>query len=438
MARARLPRTGTAPRQVTPMPSKRRYALVGTGNRGTTMWGKELLDGWSDHVDLVAIVDTNPLRAERARAMIGTDAPILTDLDAMLRDTRPDLVIVCTPDDTHDEIIVRALDAGADVIAEKPMTTTPGKIARILEAERRSGRRVDVTFNYRFAPTPARIRELLASGEIGRLLSVDFHWYLDTSHGADYFRRWHAFRAHSGSLFVHKATHHFDLLNWYLDSDPEAVTAFAALKVYGRNGPFRSTRCKGCPHAAECRFYLDIGADPFLDALYEDPHEVDGYFRDACVFREDIDVPDTMVAAIRYANGVHVSYSLNTAMPVEGHHIAFNGTRGRIELRQYEKQPWDKPDHDEILLVRSFPGDREAVERIAVPHFPGGHYGGDDRLRDMLFKPGATDPLGQRAGSRAGAISVLCGIAALESAESGRPVRLREFAETAGIPGGIA
>ncbi|MCB1374252.1 MAG: Gfo/Idh/MocA family oxidoreductase, partial [Rhodobacteraceae bacterium] len=218
------------------MPSKRRYALVGTGNRGTTMWGKELLDGWSDHVDLVAIVDTNPLRAERARAMIGTDAPILTDLDAMLRDTRPDLVIVCTPDDTHDEIIVRALDAGADVIAEKPMTTTPGKIARILEAERRSGRRVDVTFNYRFAPTPARIRELLASGEIGRLLSVDFHWYLDTSHGADYFRRWHAFRAHSGSLFVHKATHHFDLLNWYLDSDPEAVTAFAALKVYGRNG----------------------------------------------------------------------------------------------------------------------------------------------------------------------------------------------------------
>jgi hypothetical protein len=151
------------------------------------------------------------------------------------------------------------------------------------------------------------------------------------------------------------------------------------------------------------------------------------------VFREDIDIPDTMVAAIRYANGALVSYSLNTSMPIEGHHIAFNGTRGRIELRQYEKQPWDAPDHDEILLVRSFPGTRPPVERIAVPHFPGGHYGGDDRLRDMLFRPGVPDPLGQRAGSRAGAMSVLCGIAALRSADAGQPVRLSDLIQRVGI-----
>jgi predicted dehydrogenase len=415
------------------MQGKRRYALIGTGNRGTTMWGKELLDGWSDYVDLVAIVDTNPLRAERARAMMGSQAPILTDLDAALAEHRPDLVIVCTPDDTHDEIAVRSLEAGADVIAEKPMTTTPEKIARILEAERRTGRRVDVSFNYRFGPTAARIKQLLLAGEIGEVLSVDFHWYLDTKHGADYFRRWHAYRARSGSLFVHKATHHFDLLNWYLASDPESVSAFAALKVYGRNNPFRGTRCKGCPHSSYCPFYFDIAADPFLDALYEDPKAIDGYFRDACVFREDIDVPDTMVAAIRYASGAHVSYSLNCAMPIEGHHIAFNGTLGRIELRQYEKQPWEVADHDEILLVRSFPGAREPVERIAVPHFPGGHYGGDDRLRDMLFKPETPDRLGQRAGSRAGAISVLCGIAALRSADSGRSVRVSDLAREVGL-----
>ena len=72
--------------------NRRRYALVGTGNRGTTMWGSELLAGWSDEVDLVAIVDTNPLRAERARAMMGAnaaDAPVSTDLDAMLAERAP-------------------------------------------------------------------------------------------------------------------------------------------------------------------------------------------------------------------------------------------------------------------------------------------------------------------------------------------------------------
>ncbi|MDX0702126.1 gfo/Idh/MocA family oxidoreductase [Sinorhizobium medicae] len=409
------------------MDNKRRFALVGTGNRGTTMWAKDLLAGWRGLVDLVAIADTNSLRAERARTMIATNAPIYDSVDSMLAETRPDLVIVCTPDDTHDDIVVRALESGADVITEKPMSTTVEKIRRILEAEKRTGRRVDVSFNYRFAPTAARIKELLNAGEIGRITSVDFHWYLDTRHGADYFRRWHAYAERSGSLFVHKATHHFDLLNWYLDSDPDSVGAFADLQMYGRKGPFRGPRCKLCPHKSECDFYLDLEADPFLDALYEEPSEIDGYFRDGCVFREDIDIPDTMVANIRYRNDVHVSYSLNTFQPIEGHHIAFNGTKGRIELRQYEDQPWEAPPEDVILLVRNFPKGKAAVERITVPHSAGGHYGGDDRLRNTLFKPGATDPLGQRAGARAGAMSVLCGIAALESARKGKVVRLADL-----------
>lgn len=409
------------------MDRKRRFALIGTGNRGTTMWGADLISGWSEHVEMVAIVEKNPLRAERARTMIGGQAPIYTELDPMLRDLKPDLVIVCTPDDTHDDIVVRSLESGADVITEKPMTTTVDKIRRILEAEMRTGRRIDVSFNYRYAPTAGRIKALLDGGEIGRVTSVDFHWYLDTSHGADYFRRWHAYAKHSGSLFVHKATHHFDLLNWYLGSDPQAVTAFADLQMYGRKGPFRGPRCKVCPHKKECHFYLDLEANPFLDTLYEEPSKLDGYFRDGCVFREDIDIPDTMVAAIRYGNGVHVSYSLNTFQPIEGHHIAFNGTKGRIELRQYESQPWEVPAEDTILVVRNFQKGAHAVERITVPHASGGHYGGDDRMRNMIFKPGMSDPLAQRAGSRAGAVSVLCGIAALSSARSGTTVRLAEL-----------
>jgi predicted dehydrogenase len=391
------------------------------------MWGKDLLAGWRGFVDLVAIADTNALRAERARTMIASNAPIYGDVETMLTEARPDLVIVCTPDDTHDDIVVKALESGADVITEKPMATTVEKIRRILDAEKRTGQRVDVSFNYRFAPTAARIKELINAGEIGRVTSVDFHWYLDTRHGADYFRRWHAYTDRSGSLFVHKATHHFDLLNWYLDSEPETVSAFAELQMYGGKGPFRGPRCKLCPHKASCDFYLDIGADPFLDALYEQPSEIDGYFRDGCVFREDIDIPDTMVANIRYRNDVHVSYSLNTFQPIEGHHIAFNGTKGRIELRQYEDQPWETPAEDVILLVRNFPKGQPAVERIKVPHSSGGHYGGDDRMRNMIFKPGIADPLGQRAGARAGALSVLCGIAALKSSRSGTQVRLADL-----------
>lgn len=407
-----------------PADDRIRYVLVGTGNRGTTMWGRDLLDGWGDRLELVGICDTNAMRAERARAMMPTNAAIWTDLAACLADTTPALVIVCTPDDTHDDIVVAALEAGADVITEKPMVTTAAKIARIRDAETRTGRRVDVAFNYRFAPTARKIRELIVADAIGTVTSVDFHWYLDTDHGANYFRRWHAYRAHSGSLFVHKATHHFDLLNWYLGSDPVAVMAVGELRNYGANGLVRGDRCHGCAHAADCDYVFDMEADPFLWSLYGAPAAEDGYVRDACVFRADIDIPDTMAATIRYASGVVVSYSLNTYMPIEGHHIALNGTRGRIELRQHERQPWDVARVDEVHVIRNFGGGREIIR---VPQEPGGHHGGDDRMRDTIFRAGA-DPLGQRAGSRAGAMAVLTGIAALRSADEGRTVQIAEVA----------
>jgi predicted dehydrogenase len=408
-----------------PTSNKHRVAIVGTGHRGTSMWGKELLAGWSDTVEMVGLCDINPLRLAKAREAMGaSDAPVFTDFDAMLREARPQRVIVCTPDSTHDDFIVRALEAGVDVITEKPLTTTAAKAQRILEAQARTGRRIDVTFNYRYAPTATRIKQLLLERAIGDITSVDFHWYLDTRHGADYFRRWHAYTANSGSLFVHKATHHFDLLNWYLASSPVRVFAQGDLKVYGRNGLFRGPRCKVCPHTEVCDFHLDIGADPWLDMLYEEPSGADGYLRDGCVFREDIDIPDTMSAAILFENGVQVSYSLNAAMPVEGYHLAFNGTRGRIEVRQYEKQPWVEPPADQILLVRSF---SDRPDRIWMRHAEGGHFGGDDRLRDMLFRPETADPLGQRAGLEAGVTAMLTGAAAVESMQRGLPVDPREL-----------
>ena len=138
----------------------------------------------------------------------------------------------------------------------------------MLDAEKKSGRNIVVTFNYRYAPKHQKIKELLMAGEIGKVTSVDFSWYLDTRHGADYFRRWHRLRSKSGSLWVHKATHHFDLINWWLDADPVQVSAFGSLQNYGKSGPFRHTTCRGCPHQAKCPYYWDITKDKNLTELY--------------------------------------------------------------------------------------------------------------------------------------------------------------------------
>jgi predicted dehydrogenase len=292
----------------------------------------------------------------------------------------------------------------------------------VLDAEKRTGRKIGVTFNYRYAPKHQKIKELLLAGAIGRVTSVDFAWFLDTSHGADYFRRWHRLRSQGGSLWVHKSTHHFDLVNWWLDADPVEVNAFGSLQKYGKQGPFRHSHCRPCPHKAQCHYHWDITKSPRLVSLYADCEKADGYLRDGCVFKEDVDIPDTMNAVVKYSNGVQMSYSVNTFMPIEGYRLAFNGTEGRLEVRDYERQPWAAPE-TEMHLIQNFGERRE----IVIPPAEGGHGGGDDVLRDLVFR-GITLPEHMRLpGSRAGAMSCLTGIAARKSMDAGKPVRIADL-----------
>jgi predicted dehydrogenase len=403
---------------------KMKLVLVGTGIRGLSMWGRDVVKAYSDRVEFVGLSDINEGRIQLGKAYLEVDCPLYLDFDQMLRETSPDVVIVTTMDSTHHEFIIKGLNAGMHVITEKPMTTDELKVQAILDAERLSGKQVLVTFNYRYSPHRQKLYELLQEGAIGKVTSVDFHWYLDTSHGADYFRRWHGIQAHSGSLLVHKATHHFDLLNWWINSDPEEVFAYGSLEFYGKNGPFRSKSCRGCPHASSCDFYWDITKNEYLTKLYVDNEKYDGYLRDGCVFREEIDSFDKMAVQIRYKNKVQVSYSLTTYSPYEGYRIAFNGTEGRLEAWIKESQPWEEKNEDELVLVKNF-GERSI---IAVPHGLGGHGGGDTRLKDKLFlDPNQADPWRQSAGSRDGAMSCLIGIAARHSIEQGKPIQIQDL-----------
>ena len=402
---------------------KRRYAIVGTGSRGLGMWGRGLQQKWGDAIEFVGLCDINPKRAEIAKQALGVNCPTFTDFDKMVDETRPELLTVTTVDAYHSAYIVKALDRGIDVITEKPMVIDETQCKAVLDAETRNNRKINVAFNYRFAPKHVRIKELLMAGEIGPVRSVDFHWYLNTSHGADYFRRWHRLKEKSGSLWVHKATHHFDLMNWWLAADPVEVMAYGELNVYGKAGPFRHTHCRPCPHKAKCPFYFDLTKNERLMKLYARAEDADGYHRDGCVFREDVDIYDTMSALVKYSNNVTMNYSLNAYLPIEGYRLTFDGEKGRLEVRDYERQPWQVEDETEIYLTKSF-GKRE---KITVPRAEGGHGGGDDRLRDLIFRKVSVPDYMRLPDSRAGAMSCLTGIAARTSVEKKRPVKISEL-----------
>ena len=296
-------------------------------------------------------------------------------------------------------------------------------VQKIIDTERQTGRKLTVTFNYRYGPDAMKIKEILMGREIGEITSVDFHWYLDVYHGASYFRRWHGFKQCSGSLLVHKASHHFDLMNWWLDAEPVEVNAYGELRRYGYNGAVRGERCMNCPHKASCEFFWDITKDEHAMNLYVKAESADGYIRDSCVFRSKINIWDTMSVQVRYHNRVPMSYSLNAFMPYEGFAVGFNGTQGRLDVRAYHAQPWKVDSLADFRITQSFKNSRT----FALTSGEGSHWGADQVMQDQIFRDPKPDPLGRRAGSREGALSALIGIAARHSIEQGRPVKIDEL-----------
>ena len=423
---------------------KIKTVLVGTGIRGTSFWGRTLVENYADILEFVGLCDINPGRLEYAKSYMGVACPLFTNFEEMIQQTSPDLVIVTTKDSTHHQFIIKGLDMGCDVLTEKPLTTDEQKCQAILDAERRSNNKLIVGFNYRWGPYMTKIKELLQEGTIGRITSVDFHWYLNTYHGASYFRRWHGLRQSSGSLWVHKATHHFDLLNWWIDSDPEEVFAFGDLEHYGANGPFRGDKCRTCPHKQECKFFWDITSDQRAVDLYVKNEQYDGYIRDSCLFRPEINIYDKMSAQIKYKDNTFVNYSLTTYSPYEGWKIAFNGMNGRIDawvdipfmkgenISQSDMHEMEMSQEEDQLMREPIIVHKLWNEfEVKYATFPrGGHGGGDALLHEKIFRnPGLKDPYERAAGVRDGAMSALIGIAARKSIESGHPVRISELTD---------
>ncbi|TDF93210.1 Gfo/Idh/MocA family protein [Paenibacillus piri] len=400
------------------------YAIVGAGSRCTSMFALPIVRQFADIARIVGVYDTNRKRAELLQHKCGGGFPVYDGFERMLEEAKPDYVIVTTIDRYHHEYIIKALEMGCDAITEKPMTIDEHKCCAILEAERRTGHKVTVTFNMRYRPFTARIKELLRQKAIGQPLSVHFEWFLDTNHGADYFRRWHRRKENSGGLLIHKSTHHFDFINWLLEEEPVQVSAFGSLRYYGPVRDERGIRCLTCNHAKTCEFYFDIGKEATRE-LYLGCESADGYYRDQCVFSDEIDIEDTVSLSVRYSGGTLMSYSLTAHSPFEGFKLAINGTGGRLEAETFHGAVGPFAGED-INRLRLYNREEEEIA-FRLPVVGGAHGGGDERLLQMLFRGNMPDPLQQQASSWDGAMSNAIGFAANISMREGRSVTVSDL-----------
>ncbi|WP_135553690.1 Gfo/Idh/MocA family protein [Paenibacillus cymbidii] len=400
----------------------KRYAIVGTGARARYMFAKPIVETWNETACLAGLYDSNRIRAERLSEECG-GVPVFATFADMLEQAKPDYVIVATVDSVHHEYIIRALHAGCDVITEKPITIDAEKCIAILEAEKQTGRKVTVTFNARYNPYVTRIKELLDAGAVGAITHLHYQSSLDLSHGADYYRRWHRRQENSGGLLVHKSTHQFDVINWWLGQQPEEVFAYGDRLFYGPTRTNTGQRCGTCDYKRDCEFYLAIDKDPFLTKYYKEAEVDDGYIRDGCVFSDEITIHDSMSVTVRYRGRALLNYSLVSYSPFEGWRATIHGTKGRLQAETFASgQQAGEPSQS----ITIYPHDGEVVTHRVMKR-SGGHGGSDALLQRMLFEPGHPDPLGHQADSLAGAYSLFVGAAANISIAERRPVTMQEW-----------
>lgn len=404
---------------------KTRFIIAGTGNRGLGCFAKGLL-GWQTkgvpefpaRAELAALVDTNLTRGRAcAREVKLPDLPVHRSVAAAQKQVSADWCIVATPDFTHRAVVVEALQAGLNVLVDKPLATSAWECDAILEAMETTGRQVIVGHNMRYSDWTLKAAQLVRAGAIGQVLQVEAAEVLDYSHGGDYFHRWHSDFSKSAGLLTHKCCHHLDVICWILDDEPVEVSAWGARSFYRERADLdHGERCTECGIAADCPHFYDMDRwDGVHRRIYKDAEAEDGYIRDRCVFSERHTINDHETLNVRFAGGTLVSFTMLAFAPKEYCYFNFTGTRGRMEMQSR------KPN----LRVVGHDGQAEEVsfERERGEH---GHGGADVRLIADILGLAGSHPLQRAHPAEARRAVLIADLANRSIAAGGRPVRADE------------
>ncbi|MHB9071771.1 MAG: Gfo/Idh/MocA family oxidoreductase [Sedimentisphaerales bacterium] len=426
--------------------SKKRWAIVGASNRAMYLFLDQPLSKYGQYCDIVAMLDSDRSRMESYNAMRKQNIPIFSpdQFDLMIKKTRPDTIVVACRDGDHHGYIVKALQKNIDVISEKPLTIDDEKCALIAQAASKSTATVRMTFNYRYVPAATRIKELVTGGKIGKVVSVDLNWYLDTHHGSSYFQRWNRLRDVSGGLSIHKACHHFDLVRWWIGQNAKEVFAYGDLNFYGPQGvhnPLHKDQisdgrtCDKCDVRQNCIYYIRWNRSEYrtgmasqIDDHVDATQKYEGYSCRQCIFDKEINIEDTYAAVVKYDGGAFLTYSLNASVPYEGFRLGINGTQGRIEYKELHgglRIPFTPTTEDKQITYIPMFGGREQIDVINAG---GAHGGADPLLLDELLI--GTDPMSKVkrvADYRDGIEAVLTGYATHKSVSTHKAVSVDEL-----------
>jgi len=373
-----------------------RLGVIGYGSRGSYM-AQQMMQRHSDFV-LTAVADQNPDNLPDRLREKGVDpdtVQVFPDTDSLLAAEVCDCVIVATHCSTHTELAIKVLEKGLPLYLEKPVCTTMEDYRRLSEAEKRfPDVPVVVSFPLRVSQLCLDAREIIESGRLGRVEQVQ--GYNNVPYGGVYFHSWYRDFDVTHGLFLQKATHDLDYIQYVLGGiRPVELCAMKSKQVFDGSKP-AGLHCAECPEQDTCRESAKV--------LKEQGQDVYGEF---CCYGVDCQNEDNGSVLIRYESGMHVAYTQNFFIKraAQKRGARFLGEKGTLEFDWYTN----------TLTV--YPHDVARVDTYRYDPSMESHFGGDNRLVDSFYDLVTGRTTQSVATLREGLESALLCLKATESAE---------------------
>ncbi len=345
-----------------------RVAVIGSGGRAAGVIRK--LKEAQPTIEIAGLCDPDSLALERAIDWIGLDASIIRSEEAILNDPTIDWVVIGSPNYLHAEHVVRAFAAGKNVFCEKPLATQCGDIPALVKAWRDSGREFVFGLVLRHSPVYRKVKEILASGTIGTIVSLEFNETLLPGHGGYIHGNWRRKRELAGTHLLEKCCHDIDLCLWFTESLPMRTASFGGLNFFVPK------------NQAAAEKLVDPKTGKSIYRTWPDIHGIDP-------FNTDKDIIDNQVAILEFASGCRATFHTNCNASINERRFYIVGTTGTIRADAITG----------MIEVKST--DPSSTMETIDAGVRGGHAGGDGQLVASFaqtISDGTPPPAGMKEG----------------------------------------
>lgn len=382
--------------------------ILGCGDRSSRY--AEYAKERPDELEITGIIDVNPLKRKLGKEQYHlSDEMIYESLEAFLAaDVACDVVINGTMDEVHYITTMPLLQRGYNVLLEKPVTADPKELLEIQKTAKENNCKVVVCHVLRYTPFYSRIKSIIDSGDVGKVISMQLNEHVWYGHFVNSYVRgkWRSEKECGSSLLLAKCCHDTDLMCWLNNATvPSYVSSFGSKSFFTeKNAPEGATQyCYECPHRTDCMFnaekfelekdfipfYTWAGINKPLDEITEEEkreflkHDVFG----ECVYKTDMNVVDRQCVSVEFENGSIGTLNMIGGTNKAGRHIhvvcEYGEIEGYIEENKITVRLFDR---DECWYQEKVIDFNAEADLSQEDNSVGGHYGGDYYIMKDLVR----------------------------------------------------